>query len=275
MRSSDKGGGSFVVKWGSNEQQEKRSRLAGMLGRGLAAVALAGLGLSGCSGSAPWSSAPPATPDSSATAAAPAPSEQPGQATPDGSAGASPGDGSAGPSSDDDNARPSGTPALPLPNPVTTPIAKAVRGDQPTQPSITAAADTSAFSDTVSYSDGVTLKITKARKAAEEGHGPGVFPGREYVAFDVEVTNGSGAAVDLSSVVVSAHYGDAKQLAPAVYTASAETADLHGTVQPGGGKATGTYAFAVPASELGNVTLVVDFDGAHASAVYSGRVELS
>ena len=229
------------------------------LGRGAVVVVAVGLGLSACSGTEPTGSVPAPAP-TSASAGAPT-AESPGPA---------PVEASGGPES----SSPTGTPAPPLPNPVTTPIAKTVREGGPAQPSITPGAPSHAFSDAAVYRDGVEVKIGKARGAVEEGHGPGVFAGREYVAFDVEIDNKANAPLDLSQVVVTAHYGPSKQLAPPVYTASAETADFGTGLKPGE-KASATYGFAIPKSDLGEVTLVVDFDGVHASAVYSGSVELS
>ena len=126
----------------------------------------------------------------------------------------------------------------------------------------------------MTYNDHVSLRITKATKQVESGNGPGVFSGREFVKFDIELANGSSVPIDLNSVVVTTYYGDAKRLAPPVYTPIADTSDFSGIVAPGG-TANASFGFAVPASELGNVTMIVDFDGSHTSATYTGAVTTS
>ena len=160
------------------------------------------------------------------------------------------------------------TVAPPLPQPVTA-VPKVKRAGQPSKPSITA--PTARFNAPVSYPDGVQLVITKAEKGTETGHGPGVMAGREYVRFTVKLTNGSSKAVNLNEVVVTTFYGPTKQLAAPVYTESAGTFDFSGTVKPGA-STTALYAFAVPTKQLGRVTMVVDFDGLHTSATYTGAV---
>jgi hypothetical protein len=160
------------------------------------------------------------------------------------------------------------TMAPPLPQPVTA-VPKVKRPGQPSKPSVSA--PSARFDAPVRYPDGVRLDITKAERGVETGHGPGVMAGREYVRFTVKLTNGSAKAVNLNEVVVTTFYGSARQLAAPVYTESAGTYDLSGTVKPGAA-ATALYAFAVPATQLGRVTMVVDFDGLHTSATYTGAV---
>lgn len=159
----------------------------------------------------------------------------------------------------------------PLPNPISGSPTKVSRPGQPEQPTVTA--DSVAFSAPTTYGDNTVLTITKATAEVETGNGPGVFNGREFVKFDLELTNGSGQPIDLNSVVVTAYYGTTNQLAAPVYTPSAGTEDFSGVVEPGA-TATASYGFAVPTSELGNVTMVVDFDAVHSSATFTGAVNL-
>jgi hypothetical protein len=158
--------------------------------------------------------------------------------------------------------------APPLPQPVKS-VAKVKRVGQPNTPSVSAPG--AKFNAPVTYPDGVTLVITKAEKGIETGHGPGVMAGREYVRFTVKLTNGSAKAVNLNQVVVTTTYGISSQLAAPVYTESAGTHDFAGTIKAGA-STTALYAFAVPVKQLGRVTMVVDFDGLHTSATYSGAV---
>jgi Domain of unknown function (DUF4352) len=160
----------------------------------------------------------------------------------------------------------------PLPNTISAAPSKVLRPGQPDKPSVTA--DPVPFADRVTYSDSTVLTIVKATKKVESGNGPGVFAGREFVKFDLELTNGSAQPIDLNSVVVTTFYGGDKQLAAPVYTPSAETVDFSGQLAPGQ-KATASYGYAVPVAELGNVTMVIDFDAVHSSATFTGAVNPS
>lgn len=166
---------------------------------------------------------------------------------------------------------PTGTVAPPLPNPVTT-VRKVPRTGQPGKPMVTAPA--APFGSPAVYSDGLQLRIVKATKALEKGHGPGVMAGRGYVRFELELRNGTAGTINLNQVVLTTYYGSTKQLAAPVYTEGTTTRDFGGTVAPGA-STTASYAFAVPAGSLSNVTMVVDFDGVHSSAVYRGAVKTS
>lgn len=168
-----------------------------------------------------------------------------------------------------------GSPATlppPLPNTINAAPSKVSRPGQPAKPS--ESADTVSFSAPVKYGDNTLLTITQASKQVETGNGPGVFAGREFVKFDLKLTNGSQKPIDLNTVVITTYYGDSNQLAAPVYTPSADTADFTGILVPGG-TATASYGFAVPTSEFGDVTMVVDFDGVHSSATFKGSVSAS
>ncbi len=151
-------------------------------------------------------------------------------------------------------------------------VPKVKRAGPAVTPSITA--PPAKFSAPVTYPDGVRLEIVKTARAAETGHGPGVMAGREYVRFELKLTNGSAKAISLNEVVLTTYYSASKQLAAPVYTESAKTYDFSGTVKPGA-SATAFYAFAVPDSGLKKLTMVVDFDGIHTSATYTGAVVVS
>lgn len=176
------------------------------------------------------------------------------------------------PALDEGDGSPSESVAEPLPNTVSGPPAKVSRPGQPDQPAVVVGSV--GFSAPAEYDDKTVLAITGASKEVESGNGPGVFNGREFVKFELALTNGSDQPIDLNSVVVTAYYGDTNQIAAPVYTASAETQDFTGTVAPGA-QSTASYGFAVPTSDLGNVTMVVDFDAVHSSATFSGAVSLS
>lgn len=168
----------------------------------------------------------------------------------------------------DQPAAPTGTYSA-LPQPVETPVAKVRRNGAVPKPS--ASAPPVAFTQPAAYSDGVRLTIDKMSTGVETGQGPGVFAGREYVRLELTLTNGSDKAISLDGVVVTAFYGKTNQLASPVYAQGVGAVDLGGTVEPGA-VAHGVYAVAVPASQRGNVTVVIDFDGGHSSATFTGKV---
>ena len=58
-------------------------------------------------------------------------------------------------------------------------------------------------------------------------------------------------------------------MAERVYAADSGAIDFGGQLAPGA-DATARYAFAVPTKQLGDVRLVVDFDGTHTSAEFDG-----
>lgn len=120
----------------------------------------------------------------------------------------------------------------------------------------------------VSYDDGVKLRVKLAARHTEQGSGPGVFPGRALTVIRIALTNKSRDTVDLTQVVVTTTYGHPARIASPVYPDTA-TADFRSWVKPGG-TATAQYAFAV-ADESSPVTIIVDWDGTHAPAVFTGR----
>ena len=125
------------------------------------------------------------------------------------------------------------------------------------------------FEAPVSYPDGVTLKVDKVTPGVETGQGPGVFAGREFAVFTVTMHNGTKKPIDAQSVVVTSTYGPKGLVAERVYAADSGAVDFGGQIAPGA-DATARYAFAVPTKQLGDVRLVVDFDGTHTSAEFDG-----
>ncbi|MFT4216808.1 MAG: DUF4352 domain-containing protein [Micropruina sp.] len=120
----------------------------------------------------------------------------------------------------------------------------------------------------VSYSDGVALRIRNVTFGKETREGPGQFPGRAYAVLELEIRNGSKQALSLDTVVVTVLNKAGNQVNP-VYTDEAKVADFSGELKAGA-TAKAAYAFAVPKSSRNKVTVVVDFDGVHTSAVFRG-----
>ncbi|MGY1615553.1 hypothetical protein ACI797_02285 [Geodermatophilus sp. SYSU D00691] len=125
------------------------------------------------------------------------------------------------------------------------------------------------FAAPAGWSDGASIRLAEARQQTTTGTGPGERAGQPQTVFRLELTNGSDAPLDLNAVVVQATYGAAAAQASPIY--DRESADFGGTLAPGE-TATAVYSFAIPADQLGDVTLSVDVDGYRFPAVFSGAV---
>ncbi len=69
--------------------------------------------------------------------------------------------------------------------------------------------------------------------------------------------------------MLTSTYGTRGLVAERVYAADTGAVDFGGGLAPGA-TATARYAFAIPKNQLGDVRLVVDFDGTHTSAEFDG-----
>jgi hypothetical protein len=165
--------------------------------------------------------------------------------------------------------------ASPAPAPRSQPAAqsahtrKVSRSGQPLRPTISAAAAPFDGAAKVSYPDGVTVKINSITQGSVEGSGPGTIGGPK-TTFDLVFTNDSDKPVDMSQVVVTVAYGPRHLQARPVYDAAGQS-DFAGNIKPGK-SAHATYAFSIPVASLDDVTMWVDFDGLHTSAVFTGKV---
>ena len=126
------------------------------------------------------------------------------------------------------------------------------------------------FTRPAEWSDGASVRVVRAAQQVSQGSGPGERAGQPQTVFTVELTNGTSAPLDLTAVVVQATYGPGTQASP-LYDAG--TVDFGGVLAPGAG-ATAVHSFAIPAGDLGAVTLSVDVDGYRFPAVFSGAVAL-
>ncbi|WP_121189808.1 DUF4352 domain-containing protein [Microbacterium sp. AG790] len=122
----------------------------------------------------------------------------------------------------------------------------------------------------VVYSDGVTLRITDVSYAAETSQGPGTSTGREFARLTVELTNGSSQPIDVSTSVVTVLDAEGNRFTP-VYTPESGARDFSGTVDPRQ-TTTAVYAVAAPTDHSAPLTIVVDFDALHTSAVFRGAL---
>ncbi|UDY35502.1 hypothetical protein [Dermatobacter hominis] len=131
------------------------------------------------------------------------------------------------------------TTGAPATAPVTEPVADAVKGAVP----LGTAAD---------LGGGVFVTLTAADDVDAEAKLPGETAG-PAVAATLEVRNDSTTPFDLSTVAVTASYGDGT---PAIVNKSEPTDELTGTVEPGD-TAKGVYVFRAPEKEADTVVLEV------------------
>ena len=148
-----------------------------------------------------------------------------------------------------------------------TPVPKVMRSGEAT-PSISA--EPVDIDDDVTYSDGVQLHISDITFGTETEKGPGRFPGREFAVLDLEIDNGSDRSFSLNTVIVTV-LDPAGNAVPPVFVEGMEVTDFAGDLLAGDQK-TARYAFAVPKSSRSLVTVVVDFDDVHTSAVFRGQL---
>ncbi len=195
-------------------------------------------------------------PNPAATSGAPTPS---GAATADPTASSSPAPTAASPT------EPSGTPTATSSD---QPVPKVGRSGAPATPTVSA--KPAKVDGTVRYPDGVSLRVVSVDFAKETKKGPGSFPGRQYAVLTLQMNNKSDRDLSMETVVITVLDKNGEAVAP-VYVEEAEVADFSGTLKQGK-KASARYAFAVPKSSRSKVTVVVDFDGVHTSAVFRGKL---
>lgn len=162
-------------------------------------------------------------------------------------------------------------PSSPTTNAPTTkdqPVRKVQRSDSTSVPTVTA--KPTSIDGKIEYGDGVSLSILDVEFGEETDEGPGAFPGREYAILTLKADNSSKAALTMQTVVVTVLANDGESVAP-VYVAKAKVQDFSGVVAAGKSMKA-RYAFAVPKTSRSKVTVVVDFDGVHTSAVFRGKL---
>lgn len=150
-----------------------------------------------------------------------------------------------------------------------TPLPKVQRPGATAAPTVSAAA--AGPTAPVTYADGVSLRIASVEFGKETKEGPGHFPGREFAILSLQLVNHGKQPIDLSTTVITVLDSDDQQVAP-VYVEEADVADFSGTVAPGA-STSARYAFAVPEASRSRVTVIVDFDSVHTSAVFHGELK--
>lgn len=149
------------------------------------------------------------------------------------------------------------------------PVPKVQRSGQAPSPARTA--KPASTDGKVRYSDGVSLRVLDVSFGKESEKGPGSFPGRQFAVLTLEISNGSAKPINLDTTVLTVLDKNGKAVAP-VYAEQADVRDFAGIVKPGK-SVKARYAFAVPKSSRSKVTVVVDFDNVHTSAVFRGKLD--
>ena len=227
-----------------------------------AAIAVAALSV-GCTGNGSSTGVTPSPPASSVTSS-PEPAERSG---PPEASSSKPGATKDAKPSISPDVKPTKTSAPSDNDPA--PLPKVKRSDKAAKPTVSA--DPAEMKGEVLYDDGVTLRIAKVEFGKETKEGPGRFPGRAHVILSLEIINGGKKAINLDTTVVTVLDDEDQQVAP-VYLEDADVSDFAGSVKPGK-TAKARYAFALAEDARSQVTVVVDFDGVHTSAVFRGGLE--
>jgi hypothetical protein len=149
------------------------------------------------------------------------------------------------------------------------PAASVVAREGVAESARTVQASAADFTTAAEWSDGASVRVTDARQQVTSGRGPGERAGQPQTVFALELTNGSGAPLDLNAVIVQASYGGDRAQASPIY--DAESVDFSGALAPGA-TATAVYSFTIPADQVGDVVLSVDVDGYRFPAVFAGAV---
>lgn len=159
--------------------------------------------------------------------------------------------------------------AKPQPTRSDEPVPKVGRSGSSNSPTVSA--KPAGTDGTVRYGDGVSLTVKSVDFAEETKKGPGSFPGRAYAVLTLQIANKSKQNLSLDTVVVTVLDKAGKPVAP-VYSDEAKASDFAGRLTAGK-TVEARYAFAVPTTSRSKVTVVVDFDGIHTSAVFRGELD--
>jgi hypothetical protein len=132
--------------------------------------------------------------------------------------------------------------------------------------------NTASFKDAVTYQDGLKVEVSKIEHGKIGEYDVGGKPGGDQTTFTIRITNGSKAAFDATLVSPSATYGEAGTTAETVITDKVG-AGFTGKILPGKSMSA-PWAFAIPANELGEVTMQVELsDLEKDAAIFTGSAK--
>jgi hypothetical protein len=130
------------------------------------------------------------------------------------------------------------------------------------------------FDETARYDDGLQIEIagTVADKAKQTDRGAEATHG-EIVIASVRIENGTAETFPATDVGVSASYGSGRDAQIIIDKTDQLQSGFRGSIRRGD-EQIATIGFAVPFSELGKVTVVVDpNDDVHDPVSFAGTVE--
>jgi hypothetical protein len=130
------------------------------------------------------------------------------------------------------------------------------------------------FDETAHYDDGLQIEIagTVADKAKQTDRGAEATRG-EIVIASVRIENGTAQSFPAADVLISATYGDGKDAQIIIDTTDQLQSGFRGQIRPRD-EQVATVGFAIPFTELGKVTFVVDpNDDVHDPVSFTGTVE--
>ncbi|AEE47157.1 hypothetical protein [Cellulomonas fimi] len=116
------------------------------------------------------------------------------------------------------------------------------------------------------FDSGVTAELVRVEAVAGEAEGPGEVAG-PAVRVTVRLTNGTAAAVPLTSTVVNVYGGTDR--APAEPLSGPGAKPFTGTLEPGA-SATGVLVFNVPADQRDPLQVTVSYDPTVTTVLFEG-----
>jgi hypothetical protein len=130
------------------------------------------------------------------------------------------------------------------------------------------------FDETARYDDGLQIEIagTVADKAKQTDQGAEATRG-EIVIASVRIQNGTAQSFPAADVLISASYGDGKDAQIIIDKTDQLQSGFRVQIRPHD-EEVATLGFAIPFTELGKVTFVVDpNDDVHDPVSFTGKVE--
>lgn len=154
---------------------------------------------------------------------------------------------------------------------VTTPAPEPV----PTDEGIDATEGAIAFGETWVYEDGIEVIVTPVGPATTVDGAGAEATGGQYWIFDVVLTNGSDAIFDPTGFTESVQYGATGLQASRVFDVGnpelGSSFGFEGQILPGK-QQTLRLGYAIPHTEVADVTMIVTPSFEHVDAIYTGAI---
>lgn len=140
--------------------------------------------------------------------------------------------------------------------------------DETVAPLEPGATETVGIEETATLSDGVQVRVASAESLDVDAETPGEIAG-PAVAVTLEIVNGTDAAIDLSTTMVSVLGADGSLGQP---TTSTPFAPFLTSLEPGE-SATAVYVFLLPANERNSLNITVEYLAGAPIALFAGNVD--